>query len=209
MRASAFVSMSAGILLVLLLLSSGCGERPSKGDGGGGFQPFWESTPAPTTQVSPTPDVGSVVEITYEMVTITPQPTPTEIIYVEVLNKEYLFKANTTALEYQAEHAPLLIDVTLKPNIVSRGTVERDPTCTPTEFNTCLRAVTATYPDPTAWFSLKVINTGTGQIVAQDGYGREYDVSEQMHITAKSPGMYRIEMTGNRLSAVVRLRVAT
>ncbi|MDD1638944.1 MAG: hypothetical protein LUO99_01465 [Methanomicrobiales archaeon] len=209
MRTSAFISVSAGILLVLLLLSSGCGERPSKGDGGGGFQPFWESTPAPTTQVSPTPDVGSVVEITYEMVTITPQPTPTEIIYVEVLNKEYLFKANTTALEYQAEHAPLLIDVTLKPNIVSRGTVERDPTCTPTEFITCLRPVTATYPDPTAWFSLKVINTGTGQIVAQDGYGREYDVSEQMHITAKSPGMYRIEMTGNRLSAVVRLRVAT
>jgi hypothetical protein len=153
--------------------------------------------------------VGSVVEITYEMVTITPQPTATEVVYVEVLNKEYLFRANTTALEYQAEHAPLFIDVTLKPNIVTRGTVERDPTCTPTEFNTCLRAVTATYPDPTAWFTLKVINLNTGQLMAQDGYGREYDVSEEIRLSMKAPGLYRIEMTGNRLSAVVRLRVAT
>jgi hypothetical protein len=152
--------------------------------------------------------VGSVVEITYETVTITPKPVATEVTYVEVINKEYLFRANTTALEYELEHAPMLLDVTLKPVMISRVTVERNPTCTPTDFDTCLRSVTATYPDPNAWFTLKAINTNTGQVVAQDGYGRDYDVSEAMHFTIKTPGMYRIEMTGNRMSAVVRIRVA-
>jgi hypothetical protein len=212
MRASAFISASAGILLVLLLLSSGCGQRPASGSNTS-FQPFWTTTVAPAggTPVPTTPDVGVVVEITEIPVKpTTPVPPPTEeVTYVEIYNKELLFKYNTTALEYDLKYPPLIIDFTLKPEIVNRVTVTRDPTCTPTDTNLCLKTVTVTYPDPSAWFTITVKYLGSDQIVAQSGYNREYDVSEEKRLTIRQPGYYHIEMTGSRLSAVVRMRVTT
>jgi hypothetical protein len=69
--------------------------------------------------------------------------------------------------------------------------------------------VTATYPDPNAWFTIKVMNIGTNQVVTQNGFARDYDVSLEKRLTVRAPGLYRIEMTGNRLSAVIRMRVTT
>lgn len=212
MRASAFISASAGILLVLLLLSSGCGQRPTSGTNNS-FQPFWEATPDTTVAIAgtPTPDVGAVVEIPIVTITITPQPADTsaEVTYVEVYNKELPFKYNSSALEYELKNPPLLIDITIKPIIVSRVTSARDPTCTPTDTNLCLKSVTVTYPDPTAWFTIAVRNLGTNQIVAETGFARDYDVALEKRLTVRGAGNYRIEMSGNRLSAVIRMRVTT
>ncbi|MDD1653557.1 MAG: hypothetical protein LUQ64_03320 [Methanomicrobiales archaeon] len=209
MRASALISASAGVLLVLLLLSAGCGQRPTTGTDGG-MKPFWESTTAAGgTPESTTAPAGVVVEIPQEVVRTTTPPTPTstEVTYVEVYNKEYLFRGNTSVLEYALTSPPLLIDVSMKTINLTGTAVERDPTCTPTDTNLCLRTVTKYYPDPNAWFTITVVNKDTNQVAGKTGYGREYDVAMDKRLTIKAPGNYRIEMSGNRLSAVIRMRI--
>ncbi|MDD1656270.1 MAG: hypothetical protein LUO87_02715 [Methanomicrobiales archaeon] len=213
MRASAFISASAGILLVLLLLSAGCGQRPTSGSNTStGFQPFWDATTvAGGTPVPTTPDLGTVVEVTFETVTITPEPPATidQVTYVEVYHKEYAFKGNTTGLEYSLNHPPLLIDVTVKPVNITRTTSVRDVTCQPTEYNLCLKSVKVTYPDPNAWFTIKVKPQGSTQVVAEDGFARDYDVGFEKRLTVRSPGNYFIELSGNQVSVDVQMRVAT
>jgi hypothetical protein len=210
MRATALISASAGILLILLLLSAGCGQRPTTGNNGG-FQPFWGTKETEATPVPTTPDVGVVVEVPQETVQPTTPPTPrsTEPTYVEVYNKELPFKGNVSVLEYELKNPPLLLDFSMKPIILTGTAVERDPTCSPTDTNLCLRTVTKTYPDPNAWFTATVTDLGTYRIVGKTGYGRDYDVAVNKSLTIKNPGNYRIEMSGNRLSAVVRMRVST
>ncbi|MDD1660532.1 MAG: hypothetical protein LUQ62_04930 [Methanomicrobiales archaeon] len=219
MRASAFISASAGILLVLLLLSSGCGQRPTTAKNTS-FQPFWDTTVTTAgTPVPTTPDVGVVVEATpfpVETVATTPmmtsRPSPWETtdqtVYMEIYNREIPFKYNITAVEYRLENPPLLIDFNIKTVNLTRTGVARDPTCTPTETNLCLRTVTITYPDPAAWFTITVTNLDTKQVYARNGYARDYDVDMDKQVVIRSPGNYHIEMAGSiHISAVVRMRV--
>jgi hypothetical protein len=219
MRASSVLSVAVVVFLVLALLSAGCGQKPT-GAKNTSFQPFWDTTP-PTqggTPVPTTPDVGAVVEATpFPVATVTSTPTlrsrgPPEysgpnVNYTFIYDKEIPFKYNTTAVIYDLKNPPLIIDFTMKTVNISRVTVARDPTCTPTETDLCLKTVTVTYPDPAAWFTITVRDLGTNQIVAQSGYARDYDVGMDKQLTIRVPGNYHIEMSGTRLSAVVRMKV--
>jgi hypothetical protein len=218
MRVNAALPPAVVLLLVLALLSAGCGQRPATQNTS--YQPFWQTTPSTTagTPVPTTPDVGSVVEVTpFPGATVTTTPMTTSrrppddsgnnVTYVEIYNRELPFKYNVTAVEYQLTKPPLLIDFTVKTVNVTRTGVARDPTCTPTETDLCLKDVTITYPDPAAWFEVTVTDLDTKKIVARNGYARDYDIDMDKQVVVRVPGKYHIEMSGTRLSAVVRMRV--
>jgi len=219
MRAHSVLPVAVVGLLVLALLSAGCGQKPT-GAKNTSFQPFWDTTP-PTQAGTPVPtthDVGAVVEATpFPVATGTSTPMPTargppeysgaNVTYVTIYDQEIPFKYNTTAVTYDLKNPPLIIDFIMKTVNISRVTVARDPTCTPTDTNLCLKTVTVTYPDPAAWFTITVRDLGTNQIVAESGYARDYDVDMDKKLTIRVPGNYHIEMSGTRLTAVVRMKV--
>jgi hypothetical protein len=206
------------ILLILLVLTAGCGQRvptrntttknpwsvtPTSGKGGSNGTPVVPTTTGPLIQATLIPEK-----------TVTESPVPTIRSPPPIANatanltlideKDMAFSYNKTAFNYDLQNPPLLIKYTLTvPNITRTG-VEKDPTKAPTADDpNPTREVTYTYPDPAAWFQVSVMDLGTKKVIIKDGYGGQYDVSFNKSIWVRYPGKYYIEFSGQRLSAHV------
>ena len=211
------------ILLILLILSAGCGQRvPTRNSTT--KNPWGNATVTPKktggSVQTPVPTTTSPVQQATLIVTETPVTTPgstyrspppisnaTENMTV-VDEKKLVFVYNKTAFNYELENPPLLIYYTLTvPNITRTG-VEKDPTKLPTETDpNPTRLVTKEYPDPAAWFEVSVMDLKTKRVIAKDGYGRTYDVKPSKQVWIRYPGNYYIEFAGNRLTANVKFWV--
>lgn len=203
------------ILLILLIIFAGCGQRvptrnttsknpwgntttPPRGTGGSTLQtPVVPTTTSPLMQATLIP-----------METITGSPVPTHRSPPPVANttanlslldeKTLVFTYNRTAYTYNLENPPLLIVYTLTVPNVTKTRVVTDP------VSGSDSTVTITYPDPVAVFEVIVKDLETKRIIAQDGYGGQYDVSYSKRIWVRYSGGYYIEFWGNRVTADVK-----
>ena len=215
------------ILLILLTLSAGCGQRLPRGQAttnnttvwgkptpraytgsGGSDVPTTETIPG--TTVPPTP--GSVVPATIipvTTVTVTPgityrrEPPLVNLTanYTVVYEEDHIFTWNATALTYEIINPPLIIDVTLTVPNITRQTFDTDPV----SGNDI--TVTVTYPDPQAYFEIIVRDPETKRVFAQGGFARQYDVSYRKQLKVLYPGNYHIQMQGNKVTAHVKFTV--
>jgi hypothetical protein len=216
------------ILLILLILSAGCGQRVPKGSSAnttpgiwGGQRPReYNGSSGPGVTMTGTPLIatpttappGAVVPATtipVTTVTITPSITYRKepglinltANYTIVYEQDHIFTWNATALTYEIKNPPLIIDVTLTVPNVTRTSIDTDP------VSGADITVTSTYPDPQAYFEMIVRDPVTKRVFAQGGFGRQYDVSYHKQLKVLYPGTYHIQMNGNKVTAHVKFTV--
>lgn len=201
------------ILLILLIISSGCGQRiPTRNTTSwGNTTPKKTGGSASHTTAVPT-TTSPIVEVTLMPVgTETPSPIPTYRNPPQMINitanltvideKTLAFSYNRSAYTYTVENPPLLIDYTLTVPNISKTRVENDPVTGGD------RTVTVTYPDPVAFFEVTVKDLETNRIIVRDGYGGVYDVSKSKDVWVRYPGSYYIEFFGNRVTAKIKFLI--
>jgi hypothetical protein len=199
------------ILLILLILSAGCGQRvPTRNTTP--KNPWGNTTPRGTGGSTVQTPVVPTTTSPFVQVTVIPQTTmtgtPPRITPPQVANstatltlideKTMVFSYNKTAFNFELQNPPLLIEYTLTVPNITKTRVETDP------VSGGDRTVSVTYPDPVAWFQVSVMDMGTKRVIVRDGYGGQYDVSYSKKVWVRYPGNYYIEFSGQRLSAYVK-----
>ncbi|NMB79529.1 MAG: hypothetical protein GYA23_10610, partial [Methanomicrobiales archaeon] len=104
--------------------------------------------------------------------------------------KEY-FSANV-------KNPPLFIKFNLTPKIISTEKVINIGT-------SIEQTITKTYPSPTAWFEVKVLSASNGAVIASHGYGRDYPDVAKSEFMVRSPGDYKVEMSGSEVDAEISI----
>jgi hypothetical protein len=61
------------------------------------------------------------------------------------------------------------------------------------------------YPSPNAWFKVLVYDNNDGSLVDEQGFNKEYSVTTQQEFMVRKPGKYRVEMTGNDVTADITI----
>ena len=205
------------ILLILLVLFAGCGQRvPSMNTTG---KNPWGNTTTPPQRGGPGLQYTVVPTTTSPFLpaTLLPGPTPVATPNQEYRNpppvanasanltlideKTMVFTYNTTAYTYSLTNPPLLIDYTLTVPNITRTKVVTDPVTGGDDV------VSVSYPDPVAGFTVTVRDLKTRNVLAQDGYGGQYDISYRKQVWVRYPGDYYIEFWGNRVTADVKFEI--
>lgn len=198
-------------MAILFLLTSGCAEAPPDG------QPsIWSGLipPKPTAATTPTaePTPTFVTPATpYPTSTgnVMPQPTfrnppdsgPVADQYVLVYDEWLSFNSSRTeAFTYALAVPPMFVDFDVTPEMVTRSIVKLSSDGKKKE------TIEVTHVSENSWLEVTVRDQ-RGYIIAQDGFGRKYDVDTRKQVSVHSHGEYLIEITGSRIEAHVRVRV--
>jgi hypothetical protein len=215
------------LLLILMMLFAGCGQRVPGKSSDGNTTPLWggktpreyNASAGPDTTVTGTPvaptvtstsgPVAAATIIPDTTITATPvgtyrnPPAPANVTanYTVIYDQSLIFTWNATAVTYELINPPLLIDYTLTVPNITRTRQATDP------VSGGDITVTSTYPDPLARFEITVRDPVTMRIFAQDGYGGQYDVAYSKQLRVLYPGKYHIQMSGNRVTAHVKFTV--
>jgi hypothetical protein len=67
------------------------------------------------------------------------------------------------------------------------------------------KMVSTSYVSPNAWFKVSVYDAGNGAIVEQQGFNKGFGITEQQEFMVRAPGNYRVEISGNAVTAEVRI----
>ena len=65
--------------------------------------------------------------------------------------------------------------------------------------------VNLSYVSPDAWFKVTVYDAGNGEVVDEQGFNKEHSTTEQQEFMVRAPGNYRVEMTGNEVTADIQI----
>jgi len=190
------------ILIVLLVLSSaGCAklpevpqpETPPDTPGGTVAQtPATSPTPAVVTPATPYPTPIPAP-------TVPARPTyrrPPELqpaqnytpVYTDVFNLKY----NTCAWVYTLTDPPLIIELDILPEYVTYTKKVTSQYGSKEE-----ETVTATYISPSSWMEIVVRDQVTGEVLAEDGFNREYSTNLHRKVVVRRGGSLLIELSGN------------
>lgn len=120
--------------------------------------------------------------------------------YIQVYSKQYELGMARSVFSYTLKEPPLLIECDLNPETVTREKLVDIGTSNE-------RYITATYPDPSAWLDLKVINADTDSVIETIRFSKNYVGMLNQEYTIRAPGNYRFEIAGSLVSPTVRLLV--
>jgi hypothetical protein len=67
------------------------------------------------------------------------------------------------------------------------------------------KMVSTSYVSPNAWFKVSVFDAGNGALVEQQGFNKGFGITEQQEFMVRAPGNYRVEISGNAVTAEVRI----
>jgi hypothetical protein len=65
--------------------------------------------------------------------------------------------------------------------------------------------VSTSYVSPNAWFKVSIYDAGNGALAEEQGFNKGFSVTTQQEFMVRSPGTYRVEMSGNDVIADVRI----
>lgn len=198
---------AVALVLAVLLACAGCGEIPEEDGGGGGL---WGSTPTPTA-ATPTPTPTYLIPATpINSPTITnpptssPTPTPEAIEYFEIYTNSIDFNYDVISYVYDLRYPPMVIEFEVHPELVEREVVKTSDYGTKEKVT-----ITQLLPHDLAEFKLTVYDKNTGDIVAEEGYGRAFSsTSPDRELVIRVPGLYQIEMTGAYVNVDISFEVA-
>ncbi|MDD1709461.1 MAG: hypothetical protein LUQ37_00965 [Methanoregulaceae archaeon] len=184
---------------------SGTTATPTVTETGGGSGTIPTPTPPPGEAgylVLATPFPVETTPASTMSATRLPDSTPSPIEYMGIHYGTLALKNNKTAFTYDLHKPPLVIEMCFSPNMTTR-TIWYDSKYT----NKGEKTETVTTISPYAWFEVIVREPVSGQIVAREGFAREYSTDTGKDLTIRSQGKYLIEFSGNELSAQVQIRV--
>jgi hypothetical protein len=136
--------------------------------------------------------------------TATPVPTTVrklegryEEYYDEIYTKNQFFAyGQAETFTHDLATPPLYIKYNLTPKLLTRSKVINIGLSTEQTIN-------ITYPNPNAWFEVKVLYADSGGVVEKRGYGKDYPDVTRSEFMVRSPGNYRIEFSGNDVDAEI------
>jgi zinc-ribbon domain len=67
------------------------------------------------------------------------------------------------------------------------------------------KMVSTSYVSPNAWFKVSIYDAGNGALVEQQGFNKGFGITEQQEFMVRAPGNYRVEISGNAVTADVRI----
>jgi len=56
-----------------------------------------------------------------------------------------------------------------------------------------------------SWFLISAANSQTSEILAEEGFGKSYDINTKKSITIRKPGPYKITMSGNFATVTINI----
>lgn len=156
------------------------------------FEPTEEPTPlftiaAPETPALPVPVLDPRLEEEYEP--------------VYSLNKKFSFGEKVT-FAHVLTRPPLYIRFNLTPTQITRHRLVSAMTRNEHYVNT-------TENNPLAWFEVRVLDAGSGAVIDQQGFGKDYPDITRHDFMVRRNGNYVIEMSGNEVTADVRMLIGT
>lgn len=155
-----------------------------------------EETTIPTTW--PTPEIPE---------TPTPPVTLRDVRFEEdyesiyTLNQKFAFGQKVN-FDHDLTRPPLYVKFSLTPTLITRHRLVSIGTNNEHYENT-------TETSPQAWFEVKVLDAATGSVIDKQGYGKDYSDMVKQDFMVRQPGNYRIEMSGNDVTADVQMLIGT
>ena len=206
-------SYLVGVILIVCILSSACIAPPRENPGG-------SATGTTTLAQTPTPTVTTTTVIDTNFLTpVTPfpsesaspiptprnlpNPTPVQESFLTVYNNELAFKYNTVAYSYDLTDPPLIINICIKPLMVTRSIWYQSRSGSKEDVT--LKQTTIS---PTAWFEVVIRDRNTGAEVVRDGFGKTYSIDTKKTVQVRSSGQYVVEFTGNDVNASILMQIS-
>jgi hypothetical protein len=158
------------------------------------------------TPAQPTPALTPLSEPFTPYITAVPLPVNTpaasqtyEEKYTETYNQVY--SVNRAFVGGQKEvfsqdlrNPPLYIKFNITPEIEVGEKVDEVG-----------KMVSTSYVSPNAWFKVSVYDAGNGALVEQQGFNKGFGITEKQEFMIRAPGSYRVEISGNAVTAEVRI----
>jgi hypothetical protein len=113
-------------------------------------------------------------------------------ILLAEFEKTYVFRGNATAFHVNVVEGPLIIEYEVTPQVDCLGSLE---SCRGSNAK----------PVQRPYFTMTVRDNATHQVIAENGYGREYSSQTINWITIYREGEYHVTMTGNYLDVFVQV----
>lgn len=204
-RGSAKIIIIAGIIGILIMIAGVyfIGLPLIRGSSGTGSTiPHTTALPTlPQTQFQPAPSV----EITSAPVTAT-TPSGSQTYeekymetYTQVFSINHAFVGGQKEIFTQILNAPPLY---IKFNITPKFYYGEKTVDIGLHSE---HIVNTSYPSPNAWFLVKVYDAGNGELVEEQGFNKQHGITTKQEFMIRAPGNYRVEMSGNEVTAEVRI----
>ncbi len=214
------VSITAGLLLILVITAAGCIEPPKIGGTdlskpttsktpGGIYNPLNPAaTPAPpmyVTEVTPFETTIPVPAVTTQGYSVFPVPSPVpEDLTCLIYTKSQTYAYNASAFSFNLQNPPMYIDYSVTPKNVTYKKVGDSRQLSNNE-------ITLTYTDfsPDTWFLVTVRNKTTGEIYLRNGFGPAKGYSRNVEGTIKvlESDNILVEFSGNQVAATSKIWV--
>ena len=112
------------------------------------------------------------------------------------------FRYDTKAVSLNLTNPPLVIDFLVSPRQVTdqKWFVSRN-----SSHEEITESITG--PSPNAWFTVTVSDKNSGELILQDGYGRQFGIDTAREIKVLKPGLFRVEFTGNDVTVQINMSV--
>ena len=196
-------------VLVLILASAGCAELPTGGEPGwsGGLSPSEpqetpegpDAGPGYLTPATPYPTATS--DMAGPTLSRPPETAPTQDPYVTLYNRTTLFAQTTEAFSFDLTAPPLIIDFKVEPKMVTRDKYGTS------DYGSKKEGVfKQTYPSEDSWFTATVRDRESGEIVAEDGFGKLFSTETKKRIFVGGFGDYLIQFSGNDVTVHILVR---
>lgn len=195
--------MVAGIIVVLVLVAGvyfiGL-PMISKSSGTG--LPNQQITPLPTQDLNPFPTQLST-KTTPRTINTPAADLTYEEKYTEIYNQVYAINrafvgGHKEVFTQNLKNPPLYIKFNITPKIFYEERLVEIGT-----HNEHIANIS--YTSTNSWFKVEVYDAGNGVLVEDQGFNKAYGITPQQEFMVRTPGNYRVEMSGNDVIADVRI----
>lgn len=203
-KKSGKIPLVAGVIVILVLVAGiffiGLPMHGGPKNGGAGIPQT--TAPIPTPVVSLTMAQTLITQGIPD--TVSPAAIPTyEERYMESYNEVYSinqpFAGGQRAIfTHDLIKPPLYIKFNITPEMHTEE--KRVDIGMPSEH-----IVNAVYISPNAWFKVRIYDTGNNALIEEQGFNKEFSITTRQEFMVRAPGSYRVEMSGNDITAEVRI----
>lgn len=190
----AILIIIAGIYFIGLPIISGSSQTRST---------LQQATPLPTGALTPFPTSSSTITDTSGTAT-NPSPSQTyEEKYTETYNLVYSVNhafngGQKEVFTQDLTTPPLYIKFNITPKMFyGEKTVNIGLSSE--------HVVDVAYTSPNAWFKVQIYDADNGVLKEEQGFNKGYSIMTKQEFMVRAPGNYRVEMTGNDVTAEVQI----